>query len=90
MDFNEARDRGGSGISWTICKSSAPRCRQMTMPAYNYASTSSLNFYRPDALPDSQPTVSKHLRHVSKAEPLRIIEAGFGGQVPFLLINHPF
>jgi len=26
----------------------------------NYASTSSLIFYRPDALPDAQPTLSKH------------------------------
>ena len=28
----------------------------------NHASTSSLIFYRPDALPDAQPTVSKHWR----------------------------
>jgi len=26
----------------------------------NHTSTSSLNFYRPDALPDAQPTMSKH------------------------------
>ena len=26
----------------------------------NHISTSSLNFYRPDALPDAQPTASKH------------------------------
>jgi len=26
----------------------------------NYASTSSFSFYRPDALPDAQPTASKH------------------------------
>jgi len=26
----------------------------------NYASTPSLNFYGPDALPEAQPTVSKH------------------------------
>jgi len=26
----------------------------------NYASTSSLNSYRPDAVPDAQPTVSEH------------------------------
>jgi len=29
----------------------------------NHANTSSLNFYRPDALPDAQPTMSKHWRH---------------------------
>ena len=28
----------------------------------NHASTSSLSFYRPDALPDAQPAVSKHWR----------------------------
>jgi len=27
----------------------------------NYPSTSSLNFYRPNALPDAQPTVSKYI-----------------------------
>ena len=26
----------------------------------NHTNTSSLNFYRPDALPDAQPTVSVH------------------------------
>jgi len=29
----------------------------------NHTNTSSLNFYRPDALPYAQPTVSKHWRH---------------------------
>ena len=29
----------------------------------NHTNTSSLNFYRLDALPDAQPTVSKHWRH---------------------------
>ena len=46
----------GSGISWAICKS-APRSRQITMPALHYSS-----FYRPDALPAAQPTASKHWR----------------------------
>jgi len=35
----------GSGISWAVCKS-APRCRQITMPAPHHSV-----FYRPDALP---------------------------------------
>ena len=46
----------GSGISWAICKS-APRSRQITMPAPHPSV-----FYRPDALPAAQPTVSKHWR----------------------------
>jgi len=47
----------GSGISWAICKS-APHSRQITMPAPHHSV-----FYRPDALPASQPTASKHWRH---------------------------
>ena len=47
----------GSGISWAICKST-PRSRQITMPAPHHSV-----FYRPDALPATQPTVSKHWRH---------------------------
>ena len=46
----------GSGISWAICKS-APRSRQITMPAPHRSL-----FYRPDALPATQPTASKHWR----------------------------
>ena len=44
----------GSGISWAICKS-APRSRQITMPAPQQDV-----FHRPDALPAAQPTASKH------------------------------
>jgi len=44
----------GSGISWAMCKS-APRSRQITMPAPHHSV-----FYRPDALPAAQPTASKH------------------------------
>jgi len=64
MAFNGARDDSDSdsGISWTICKSFAPRFRQITIPAR----TLSLIFYRPDALPDDQPTMSKHQRQWSQ------------------------
>jgi len=48
----------GSGISWAICKS-APRSRQITMPAPHYSF-----FYRPDTLPATQPTASKHWRQL--------------------------
>jgi len=58
LDFNEARDRGdGSGIIWTICISLAPLFRQITTPVHHHSI-----FYRPDALPDAKPTVSKHSR----------------------------
>ena len=46
---------GCSGISGTDCKSFAPRSRQIATPAPHHSI-----FYRPDALPDAQPTVSKH------------------------------
>jgi len=44
----------GSGISWAVCKS-APCSRQTTTPAPHHSV-----FYRPDALPATQPTASKH------------------------------
>jgi len=47
----------GSDISWAICKS-APRSRQITTPAPHHSV-----FYRPDALPATQPTATKHWRH---------------------------
>jgi len=46
----------GSGISWAICKS-APDSRQITMPAPHQSV-----FYRPDALPATQPAASVHWR----------------------------
>ena len=56
LDFTEAREVSGSGISWAICKS-APRSRQITMPVPHHS-----GFYRLDALPAAQPTASKHWR----------------------------
>ena len=50
----------GSGISWAICKS-APHSRQITMRAPHHSV-----FYRPDALPAAQPTVSKHWRQINR------------------------
>ena len=52
LDLNEARDDGiwgCSGISWTICKQSARRSRQITTPTPHHSF-----FYRPDALPGVQ------------------------------------
>jgi len=59
LDFTEARD---SEWQWhqlghmQVCTS---------LQADNDASTPPLSFYRPDALPAAQPTVSKHWRHAS-------------------------
>jgi len=53
LDLLEQGTVSGGGISWAICKS-APRHRQMTMPAPHHSA-----FYRPDALP-----ASKHWRQL--------------------------
>ena len=54
LDFTEARDSEWQRHQLGICKS-APRSRQITMPAPHYSV-----FYRPDAIPAAQPTASKH------------------------------
>ena len=56
-----------SGISWAICKS-APRSRQITTPAPHHSV-----FYRPYALPATQPTASKHWSIQVKIRCLNII-----------------
>jgi len=59
-DLNEARDDevlGCGGISWTTMQTMCT-----SLQTDSHIKTSSLNFYRPDALPDAQPTVSKRRR----------------------------
>ena len=73
LDINETRDDGilgCCGISWTMCKQSAPRSRQVATSTPHHSI-----FYRSDALLDAQPTVSKQrgveekrVRHLSAAE----------------------
>jgi len=61
LDLNEANDDGVlrcSSISWTIMQTI-----YISLQTDNHTNTSSLNFYRPDALPDAQPTVSEHRTH---------------------------
>jgi len=55
LDLNQARNDGVLGMQWhqldhmqTICTS---------LQTDNHTNTSSVNFYRPDALPDNQPSV---------------------------------
>jgi len=57
LDLNKARDDGvwdGSGISWTVCKQSAYRCRQITTLTPHH-----LYFHRPDALYDANNNILK-------------------------------
>ena len=53
MGFGDAVESAGP-----YANNTAPRSRQMTTPT--------LSFYRPDALPDAQPTVSKHMNCFKK------------------------
>jgi len=58
LNENDEKDYGVLGLQWhqldhmqTICTS---------LQTDNHTNSSSLNFYRPDALRDAQPTASKH------------------------------
>jgi len=51
--FNEAKDDGGGGDNWSYKSCKAP---VKSLPPTNQRPV----FYRPDALPVAQPTVSKH------------------------------
>jgi len=56
LDFTEARDSEWQWHQLGICKS-APRSRQITTPVPHRSV-----FYRPDAIPATQPTATKHWR----------------------------
>ena len=65
LELNRARDDRVLG-----CRvSSEPYANDLhlSLQTDNHTSISSLDFYWPDALPDAQPTVSKHRRQVSVA-----------------------
>ena len=51
--FNEAKDDGSGGDNWSYKSCKAP---VKSSPPTNHHPT----FYRPDALPVTRPTVSKH------------------------------
>jgi len=58
LDLNEARDDGVLGWQWRQLDRVQTICTLLQTD--NNTNTSSVNFYRLDALPDTQPTVSKH------------------------------
>jgi len=53
LDLLEQETVSGIGISWAICKSAPPRQITMLVPHHSV-------FCKPDALPATQPTASKH------------------------------
>jgi len=56
LDLLEQETVSGSGIICAICKSD-PHPRHITLPAPQHSV-----FYRPDSLPATQPTASKHYK----------------------------
>ena len=77
----------GSGISWAICKSTL-------LQTDNHASTPLLSFYRPDALPATQPTASKHWESSSCLKynfiPSDICQANMDLPIPPVFLLHLF
>ena len=66
---------GGSGISWTICKPFAPRCRQITMPApITYFFTDQMLFLTPNQQYQSSALKADLL-------PLKCRKMTFSGQI---------
>jgi len=55
LDFTEARDS-----EWQWHQLDHMQVCTSLQTDDNHINTSSLNFYRPDALPDTQPAASKH------------------------------
>jgi len=58
LDLNEARDYGV--LRWQWHQLDHTQTIWTSFQTDNHTNTSSINFYMPDALPDAQPTVSKH------------------------------
>jgi len=52
--FIEAKDDGGGGDNWTTGAISRAKLQS------NHHQQTNIQFFRPDALPVTQPTVSKH------------------------------
>jgi len=62
QDWNKARDDEVLGWQWYHMDHMQTICTLLQTD--NHISTQSLNFYSPDALPDTQTTVSKHWRQI--------------------------
>jgi len=58
LGLSEARDDGVAGWQWHQLDNMQTICTSLRTD--NHTNTLSLNYYSPDALPDAQPTVSKH------------------------------
>ena len=59
----------GCGISWTIMQTVCT-----LLQTDNFTNTSSLNFYRPDNLPDAQPIVSMQWRQKTDEKKIKQVQ----------------
>ena len=66
LDLSDTRD--GGVLRWQWHQLDHMQTIWTLLQTYNHTNTSSLNVYRPDALPDAQPTVSKALEAISERE----------------------
>ena len=83
LDFTEARDSGGSGISWAICKS-APRSRQITTPTSHH----SIFTGRMPFLPPNQQRQSTEGKDNCREMGLRLLKRRCRGNQLFLFNPH--
>jgi len=64
LNLNAGRDDRVLGWQWHQLDHMKTICTLLQTD--NHINTPSLNFYKPDASPDAQPTVSKHRRQFSE------------------------
>ena len=66
LDLLEQEIVSVTGICWAICKSVPHADNHANIPPLSF-------FYRPDALPDAQPTASKHWSQSFKTAKIKLI-----------------
>jgi len=63
-DRGRLRNRTEQMMGWQWHQLHNMQIISTSLQTNNHTSTSSLDFYTPDALPDAQATVTKHLCHI--------------------------
>jgi len=61
---------------WNAAASARPYANNLHLAPDNHTKTSSLSFYRPDALPDAQPRAPKHWRQLISTDTAAVAEEG--------------
>jgi len=84
LDLLEQEIVSGSGICWAICKSAVCTSSQITTPTSHHSV-----FYRPDALPATQPTGLKPSTQVIKQTNKEMIDSNVK-HLPLLSFPYKF